>query len=39
MKKKMEEAKLELVLIDNDIIVTSTGAGTGEESGDGFEVG
>lgn len=30
MKKALEEAKLELILIDNDVIVTS-GAGSGED--------
>lgn len=35
MKKALEEAKLELVLIDNDIIVTSGEAGSGEGSGNG----
>ena len=39
MKKALEEAKLELILIDNDIIVTSgAGAGEYEESGNGNEL-
>lgn len=39
MKKALEEAKLELIIIDNDIITTSDGgAGEGDDNGNGVEL-